>query len=58
MKTLFRILIILALLIAALSAYSYGSAHSAFVFVVLGVALETAFWLRLFPRKTKKRLVN
>ncbi|MEG3766696.1 hypothetical protein [Alteromonas sp. 14N.309.X.WAT.G.H12] len=51
MKTLFRYLLIFALFVAAMSSYSYGNQMGMFLFVVLGLFLETAFWFNLFPRK-------
>ncbi len=53
MKTLYRYLILLVLLIAAIAAYSAGSRTGMFAFIILGFALEAAFWLRLFPIKRK-----
>ncbi|ESP91153.1 MULTISPECIES: hypothetical protein [Pseudoalteromonas] len=54
MKLAYRLLIAFILLVAALSAYSYGNANGVFAFVILGVVFEAAFWLRLFPKKAKK----
>ncbi len=55
MKTLYRYLIISALLLAAIASYSYGSQTSMFIFVILGFALEAAFWFRIFPIKKQNR---
>ncbi|ATD10354.1 hypothetical protein PPIS_b1367 [Pseudoalteromonas piscicida] len=54
MKTLYRIAILLALLIGVIAAYSYSSHTGMFIFVILGVALEIAFWLKLIPRRNNK----
>ncbi|WP_170829170.1 MULTISPECIES: hypothetical protein [Pseudoalteromonas] len=51
MNTLYRILISLLLLIAAIAAYSYGSTTGIFLFIILGAAFEMAFWFKLFPLK-------
>jgi len=58
MKTLFRILIAVLLIIAALSSYSFGNETGSFIFIVLGFIFEAAFWLNIFPfKKNKKGLV-
>lgn len=54
MKTFYRIIILLALLLGAIASYSYSSQTGMFIFVVLGVALEIAFWLNLMPRRKIK----
>ncbi|MCC2615508.1 hypothetical protein LJ739_04545 [Aestuariibacter halophilus] len=54
MKTLFRGLLLLALLIGALSAYSYGSTTGMFLFIVIGFCLEAGFWFGLLPRKRRQ----
>ena len=51
MKVIYRILIVLALLLAAISAYSIGNQTGMFIFVILGFLLEGAFWLGLLPKK-------
>ncbi|WP_018982615.1 hypothetical protein [Salinimonas chungwhensis] len=53
MNTLYRIVVALACLAAAFTAYSFGHETGMFVFVVAGFALEGAFWLKLFPTKKK-----
>jgi len=53
MKSVYRYLLIVALLIGALSAYSYGSQTGVFLFVVLGFVLEAGFWFGLFPIKRR-----
>lgn len=54
MKPVMRLISLSLLLIAALSAYAYGSATSALVFIILGMLLEGTFWIGLLgKRKTK-----
>lgn len=53
MKTLYRVLILLALLVAAIASYSVGSQTGMFAFIILGFLLEGAFWLGLFPAKKR-----
>ncbi|AVI66130.1 hypothetical protein KO533_15530 [Shewanella sp. NKUCC05_KAH] len=54
MKPVIRWISLSLLLIAALSAYAYGSATSALVFIILGMLLEGTFWIGLLgKRKTK-----
>ncbi|WP_162558422.1 hypothetical protein [Saliniradius amylolyticus] len=55
MKRLYRYLILLALLIAAISAYSVGSQTGMFVFIILGFILEAGFWLGLFPVRRRRQ---
>jgi len=55
MKTLFRILIAVLLIIAALSSYSFGNETGSFIFIVLGFIFEAAFWLNIFPFKKNKK---
>mgnify|MGYP006193794539 CR=1 FL=1 len=45
MKPVIRWISLSLLLIAALSAYAYGSATSALVFIILGMLLEGTFWI-------------
>ncbi len=54
MQGILRYVILFALLMAAFSAYSFGSQTGMFVFILLGFALEGAFWLGLFPIKRNK----
>ncbi|WP_406667500.1 hypothetical protein [Gallaecimonas sp. GXIMD1310] len=54
MKALYRYPLILALLIAAITAYHHGSATGVFAFVILGFGLEAAFWAKLFNSKKSK----
>ena len=54
MKALYRYPLVLALLIAAITAYHYGGATGVFAFVVLGFGLEAAFWTTLFARKKRR----
>ena len=55
MKSVFRYLLIFALLIGALSAYSYGNQTGVFLFVLLGFVLEAGFWFGLFPIKRRNQ---
>ena len=52
-KTLYRYLIIFALLLAAIASYSYGHTTGLFLFIILGLAFEAAFWFKLFLNKKK-----
>jgi hypothetical protein len=54
MKTFLRFLLALVFLAIAIACYSRGFASGAFVFVLLGIVFEAAFWLRLFPMKRRK----
>ncbi|GGW98035.1 hypothetical protein [Alteromonas halophila] len=49
MKLAWRIILALALLAAAITAYSYGSITGVFLFVIIGFVLEGLFWFNLFP---------
>ena len=55
MKTFLRCLLALVFLAIAIAiaCYSRGFASGAFVFVLLGIVFEAAFWLRLFPIKRR-----
>lgn len=53
MNKICRFLILAALLVAAISAYSYGSATGVFVFIILGFVFEGLFWFGLFGKKSK-----
>ena len=55
MKGIYRILIALVLLVAAITSYSMGIQSSVFLFVILGFVLEGAFWFGLFPVKRRNR---
>lgn len=52
MKSFQKWIILLALLFAAIASYSYGSSTGAIAFVLLGVAFELSFWIKLFSKKT------
>jgi hypothetical protein len=54
MKTLYRYIIVFALLVAAIALYSAGNQTGMFIFIVLGFLLEGAFWFGLFPMKRSK----
>ncbi|GGO67660.1 hypothetical protein [Bowmanella pacifica] len=51
MKMLHKWIILAGLLIAALISYGYGFSQGVAIFVVLGVALELAFWFGVFGEK-------
>ena len=51
MKPVTRWISLSLLLVAALSAYAYGSATSALVFIILGMLLEGTFWIGLLGKK-------
>ena len=53
MKTLLRCLLVVAFLMGAIAAYSAGNRTGMFIFVLVGVLLEGAFWFGLFPLKRK-----
>ena len=54
MKTLYRYIIVLVLLLAAIASYSIGSSKGLFVFILLGFIFEAGFWFGLFPIKRDK----
>ena len=54
MKSVYRYLIIFALLVAALASYSFGHQTGVFFFVILGFAFEAGFWFGLFPIKRSR----
>lgn len=56
MKSFYRFLIIVALLVGAISSYSMGVESGIFLFVILGFVLEGAFWFGLFPIKRRKQV--
>lgn len=51
MKKIYRWLMLLILLFAAISAYSYGSRVGVFAIIIVGFVLEGIFWLTLFKNK-------
>lgn len=51
MKTFKKCLLLVVLIIAAISSYSYGVSAGILAFVVLGMTLELIFWLQLFKKK-------
>lgn len=55
MKTLLRFVLAVVFLAIAIACYSRGFASGAFVFVLLGIVFEAAFWLRLFPIKRSQK---
>ena len=55
MKGVYRFLIAMVLIVAAIASYSAGSSTGLFAFVVLGFMFEAAFWLRLFPVSKKRK---
>jgi len=50
MKILHKWIILAGLLLAALISYGYGISQGIVVFVVLGAALELAFWFGIFGK--------
>ncbi|GFD68499.1 hypothetical protein KUL106_17620 [Alteromonas sp. KUL106] len=54
MKGIYRILMALALLVAAITSYSMGVHSGVFLFIILGFVLEGAFWFGLFSIKRRK----
>lgn len=54
MKAIYRIVIALVLLAAAIASYSKGIQSGVFLFIILGLVLEGAFWFGLFPIKRRK----
>lgn len=50
MKPVTRWISLSLLLVAALSAYAYGSATSAVAFIILGMLLEGTFWIGLLGK--------
>ena len=45
--------ILAALILAALTCYSYGSSTGLFVFILIGALFELAFWFGIFSKKDK-----
>lgn len=52
MQVFYRILIVTACLFAAIASYAFGVPAGGAVFLVVGLAFETAFWVGLFGRKS------
>lgn len=55
MKIIFRLVMLLVLLAAAITSYSIGIHSGVFIFIVLGFLLEAGFWLGLFPIARRRR---
>ncbi|KKO09071.1 hypothetical protein [Pseudohongiella sp.] len=55
MRAVYRILIALAFLFAALMCYSFGLPAGGAIFLILGIAFEGAFWITLFGRRRARR---
>jgi hypothetical protein len=55
MNTLLRCLILTLLLFAALSFYSYGNSTGLFIFILLGLLFEGAFWFGIFGKKKRNK---
>lgn len=55
MKKLVRYLLLFTLLLVAIALYSAGHQTGLFVLIVLGFALEAAFWFKLFTGKDKSK---
>jgi len=51
MNKIYRFIILALLIVAAISAYSYGHSTGIFVFIMLGFAFEGMFWMGLFRKK-------
>ena len=54
MTTLYRVIILLAFLIAAIGCYATGLTVGGTIFLLLGVVFEGLFWMGLFWRKRIK----
>jgi membrane protein implicated in regulation of membrane protease activity len=46
-----RWIILAVLILAAIACYSYGNSTGLFVFIVVGVIVELAFWFGVFSKK-------
>lgn len=53
MNGVYRILIALFLLVAAIASYSMGIQSGVFLFIILGLVLEGAFWFGMFSAKRR-----
>ena len=53
MNAVYRVLIALVLLVAAIASYSMGIQSGVFLFIILGLVLEGAFWFGLFSTKRR-----
>ncbi|MDO6428235.1 hypothetical protein Q4489_14535 [Thalassotalea sp. 1_MG-2023] len=53
MNSFIRWFFFVALIIAAIACYSYGSSTGLFVFIVLGGIFELACWFGIFSRKSR-----
>ena len=51
MRTLYRVIILLAFLIAAIGCYATGLSAGGTIFLLLGVVFEGLFWMGLFGSK-------
>ena len=51
MKSLYKSLILIALVIGAIASYSYGSSTGLWFFIILGALFEGAFWLGIFRNR-------
>jgi mannose/fructose/N-acetylgalactosamine-specific phosphotransferase system component IID len=58
MSAIIKWIILLVLISIAISFYSYGNSTGMFIFIVLGVLFEAAFWLKLSNRKKKQIVVK
>ena len=56
MKAIYRILIALVLLAAAIASYSKGIQSGVFLFIILALFLKAPFGLACFQSKGEKRL--
>lgn len=53
MNGVYRIIIALFLLVAAIASYSMGIQSGVFLFIILGLVLEGAFWFGMFSAKRR-----
>lgn len=54
MNSVLKWLIFSALIIAAITCYSYGNSTGSFIFVIIGAGFELAFWFGLLSTKKKQ----
>lgn len=53
MNSFTRWLILVLLIIAGITSYSYGSYTGMFIFIIAGAGFELVFWFGLLSRKNK-----
>ncbi len=54
MRILYRILIVVTCFFAAIACYVFGVPVGGVIFLILGLAFESMFWMGLFGRKRTK----